>query len=185
MSRGFSLVELMIVVVILGVLSALALPAYMRQRYRGQAVEASEVLSRVVAAQEAYRAEFTTYSDASNDLTLTGVGAHTSGALGTWHPATGSGLRNFYTNLPTSWNQLGVRPRELVRYSYATCAGNPGVIPSLGPAGDLGYAALPLAQQGVWFFAAATGDLDANGVFSRYEVSSLQRGITVRGYDLD
>ena len=185
MSLGFSLVELMIVVVILGVLSALALPAYMRQRYRGQAVEASEVLSRVVAAQEAYRAEFTTYSDASNDLTLTGVGAHTSGGLGTWHPALGTGQRNFYTNLPVSWNQLGVRPRDLVRYSYATCAGNPGIIPSLGPAGDLGYAALPLAQQGVWFFAAATGDLDANGVFSRFEVSSLQRGITVRGSDID
>lgn len=182
---GFSLVELMMVVVIVGILSALALPAYMRHRLRGQAVEATEVLTRIVAAQEAYRAEFNTYSDASNDLTLSGVGAHTSGALGTWHPATGTGQRNFYTGLPASWNQLGVRPRELVRYSYATCAGNPGVVPSLGAAGDLGYGALPLAQQGVWFFAAATGDLDADGTFSRFEVSSLQRAINIRGNEID
>lgn len=184
-ARGFSLVELMIVVVIVGILSALALPAYMRQRYRGQAVEATEILSRVVSAQEAYRGEFNTYSDASNDLTLTGVGTHSTGGLGTWHPSMAVGLRNFYTNLPASWNQLGVRPRDLVRYSYATCAGNPGVVPSLGPAADLGYAALPLAQQGVWYFAAATGDLDGNGSYSRFEVSSIRRGVTIRGSDLD
>lgn len=184
-ARGFSLVELMMVVVIIGILSALALPAYMRQRLRGQAVEATEVLSRIVSAQEAYRAEFNSYSDASNDFTLSGVGAHTTGSLGTWHPATGTGQRSFYTSLPASWNQLGVRPRELVRYSYATCAGNPGVVPSLGPAGDLGYSALPLAQQGVWFFAGATGDLDADGVFSRFETSSLQRGVTIRGNEID
>lgn len=184
-SAGFSLVELMMVVVIIGVLSALALPAYMRHRLRGQAVEATEILSRIVAAQEAYRAEFNSYSDASNDFTLSGVGSHVSGGLGAWHPSTGTGQRNFYVGLPASWNQLGVRPRDLVRYSYATCAGNPGVAPSLGLAGDLGYTALPLAQQGIWFFAAATGDLDGNGSFSRYEMSSLRRGVTIRGNEID
>lgn len=175
----------MIVVVIVGILSALALPTYMRQRYRGQAVEATEVLSRIVSAQEAYRAEFNTYSDASNDTTLTGVGSHTTGGLGAWHPATGTGLRSFYSGLPASWNQLGVRPREFVRYSYATCAGNPGVLPSLGPADDLGYAALPLAQRGSWYFAAATGDLDGDSNFSRFEVNSLRRGVTIRGNEID
>jgi type IV pilus assembly protein PilE len=185
LALGFSLVELMIVVVIIAVLSAIAMPSYMRQRLRGQAVEATEVLNRVAAAQESYRAEFNTYSDASNDLTLTGAGSHTTGSLGTWHPAQGIGQRDFYASLPASWNQLGVRPRQRVRFSYATCAGNPGVTPSLGAAGDLGYAALPAAQQGTWYFAAASADLNENGVYSRFELNSIRRGMVIRGDEIE
>lgn len=184
-AQGFSLVELMIVVVIIGVLSAIAMPAYMRQRLRGQAVEATEVLNRIVAAQESYRAEFNSYSDASNDFTLSGAASHTVGTIGTWWPAQSVGAKSFYTGLPASWNQLGVRPRELVRFSYVTCAGNPGVLPSVGPSGDLGYAALPTAQQGIWYYAAASADLDEDGVFSRFEVSSLRRGMTILGGEIE
>lgn len=185
LALGFSLIELMIVVVIIGVLTAIAIPLYMRQRLRGQAVEATEVLNRIVAAQESYRAEFNSYSDASNDLTLSGTGTHTSGAIGTWWPAQSTGLRSFYTSLPASWNQLGVRPREMVRFSYVTCAGNPGVLPAVGPSGDLGYAALPAAQQGIWYYAAASADLDEDSVFSRFEVSSIRRGVNVIGSETE
>lgn len=182
---GFSLVELMIVVVIIGILSAIAMPLYSRSRYRSFALEATEVLSRITAAQEGYRAEFNVYSDASNDLTLAGTSNGTSGALATaWWPAlTGrdaDGMTSFYTSLPASWNQLGVRPRTRVRYSYQTIAGRPGILPSVGGANPtLGYAALPAPQQATWYFAIASGDLDGDGRFSRYEVSNLVSGIRI------
>lgn len=188
---GFSLVELMIVVLIVAVLSAIALPFYMRSRYRSQALEATETLGRVVAAQESYRAEFNVYSDASNDLTLGGVGEGATGTLGAWWPGLGApaagpnGMVPFYTGLPASWNQLGVRPRDRVRYSYQAIAGLPGVLPSVGTSGDLGYAARPAAQQSIWYYATASGDLNADGVYSRFEVSSLTNGVNIIGSEVE
>lgn len=189
-ASGFSLVELLVVVVIIGILSAIAVPLYLRTRYRSQAIEAGEVLSRVGAAQESYRAEFGVYSDVSNDLPLAGGSPGSTGTLGTWWPAegltTGGRQTDFYAGLPASWNQLGVRPRQLVRYSYQTIAGRAGVRPNLAaPSNDLGYASLPTPQQGVWYFATATSDLDGDGIRSRFELSNLTRRLTIVGSDIE
>lgn len=184
-ANGFTLVELMMVVVIIGILSAIAMPLYSRSRYRSFALEASEVLGRITAAQEGYRASFNTYSDTSNDHALSGTSNGASGLLGNnWWPALATrdadGQVDFYANLPASWNQLGVRPRQRVRYSYQTIAGRPGVTPSVGGGNPtLGYSVLPTAQMGSWFFAVASGDLDRDGLYSRFEVSNLVPGIRI------
>jgi hypothetical protein len=178
-------VELMMVVVIIGILTAIAMPLYSRSKYRSFALEGSEVLGRITAAQEGYRATFNMYADTSNDHGLSGSANGTLGALGNnWWPAQmtrdADGQVDFYNNLPASWNQLGVRPRQRVRYSYQSIAGRPGVAPAVGGATpDLGYSLLPTAQRGSWFYAIATGDLDRDGTFSRFELSSLAPGIRI------
>jgi prepilin-type N-terminal cleavage/methylation domain-containing protein len=182
---GFTLVELMIVVVIIGILSAIAMPLYSRSRYRSFALEASEVLGRITASQEAYRATFNMYADTSNDLALSGTTNGSSGVLGNnWWPALmtrdADGQVDFYTNLPGAWNQLGVRPRQRVRYSYQTIAGRPGVAPAVGGTSpDLGYALMPPAQRGCWYYAVASGDLDRDGLYSRFELSNFTSGIKI------
>lgn len=184
-ANGFTLVELMMVVVIIGVLSAIAMPLYSRSRYRAYALEASEVLGRITAAQESYRATFNSYADTSSDFALAGTANGTSGVLGSaWWPALSTrdadGQVDFYASLPTSWNQLGVRPRQRVRYSYQTIAGRPGVSPGVGGSSPtLGYETLPAAQQGSWYFAVASGDLDRDASYSRFEVSNLVQGIKI------
>lgn len=51
-SRGFTLLELMIVLVIVAILAAIAIPAYGRYAFRAHRTEGQELLLRIANAQE-------------------------------------------------------------------------------------------------------------------------------------
>jgi prepilin-type N-terminal cleavage/methylation domain-containing protein len=63
MRAGFSLVELAVVVVIIGVLAAFAVPRFRASVERSKAAEAFNYLAAVQAAQERYNARQSTYAD--------------------------------------------------------------------------------------------------------------------------
>jgi len=52
--RGFTLLELMIVVVIIAILAAIAIPTFGRYAFRAHRVDGQELLLRVANAQERY-----------------------------------------------------------------------------------------------------------------------------------
>lgn len=59
--RGFSLVELMIVVAIIGILSAIAIPNFMRFQAKSRQAEAKANLGAIYAAEKAFNAEWQQY----------------------------------------------------------------------------------------------------------------------------
>ncbi len=61
LARGFSLVELMISVAIIGILSALAIAGFLRFQLRSKAAEARVNLSSIATAENAYFGEFSLY----------------------------------------------------------------------------------------------------------------------------
>ncbi len=60
-NRGFSLIELMIVVAIIGVLSAIAVPAYQDYVKRGHITEATSTISEIRTRAEQWFADRRTY----------------------------------------------------------------------------------------------------------------------------
>ncbi|WP_201314434.1 type IV pilin protein [Dyella sp. EPa41] len=61
--RGFTLIELMVVVAIIAVLAAVAVPTYGRYVYRARRVDGQELLLRIANAEERYYAVHNRYAD--------------------------------------------------------------------------------------------------------------------------
>lgn len=67
-ARGFTLIEIMIVVVIIGVLSAFAFPAYQSYVLKSRRADAKNAVLDMASRQERYLSMNNKYSDAAADL---------------------------------------------------------------------------------------------------------------------
>jgi len=70
MKRGFTLLELIVVIIILGILATLGFTQYTRVVERGRTAEAKMILGQIRTAQEAYKLENGAYTAAIGDLAV-------------------------------------------------------------------------------------------------------------------
>ncbi len=70
-SRGFTLIEVLVVVVILGIITAMAYPSYQKQIRKSRRAEAKQALSDVAARQEQYYISNKRYTTTATQLGLT------------------------------------------------------------------------------------------------------------------
>lgn len=172
-ARGFTLTELMVVVVITGVLAALAFASLRKQVNAAWHAEGSAMVQSIRAAQERWRSEHMLYLDVSTP--------------DAWYPANPradhEAMHPFYFATPgghidqLEWLALRPAAPGPVRFGYLVNAG-PGGTPMTVPSAPGTPVTWP-ANNNDWYVIQAIGETDGDGDCIYMRTSSLQQNIYV------
>jgi type IV pilus assembly protein PilA len=160
---GFTLIEMMIVVVIVGILAALAIVGYRRLVTSSHVSEATNMVQNIRVAQEGYHSETQQYA---------GISANMYGSSAKWYPnaspngrtLTAWGAKCGVCVSGMDWSMLPLHVDGPVLFGYATTAGPANTTPPdafILANGQKISAPSPSVND--WYMVGATCDLDADG----------------------
>lgn len=161
-SRGFTLVELMVVVVMVGVLAAIGISLFRQHIYTAKTTQAVAVIQAIRAAQVRYHSEHQAYLNVSSSLTSYYPMATPSKVSYAWDNPSGNDAAN--------WRRLNVAGVSQVQVGFAVVAGGPSAdLPAPSTANDPAWPT-PIEP---WYVIQAEADTDGDGEEALYVASSF------------
>lgn len=163
--RGFTLTELMVVVVLVGILATIGIVIFRNWVYSSRSVEAIGMIQSIRAAQERWRSENSVYFDVSTDMAA-------------WYPMAAPNRTRYNWDQPTGndyprWKLLNPTTSGAVQFAYVTKAGPP--FTAIATPTNADPPVWPAAANVLepWYVIQAMGDTDADGAKSFYVAASL------------
>lgn len=174
-ARGFTLVELAVVVAIIGILAMLAVAGYRKLITSSHTTEATEMVNAIKVGQETYHAETGQYANISNGLTLGNLypaATPVATSATSWGGACGT------CSDTAAWQKFPVHASGPMRFGYATMAGNVGTALPASPIAGKPFPANNVLT-GDWFVVSAMGDMDGNNVYCTVLGVQWQRDLLI------
>ncbi|MCP3105090.1 prepilin-type N-terminal cleavage/methylation domain-containing protein [Myxococcus sp. K15C18031901] len=166
---GFTLIELMIVVAIIGILAAIAIPNFIRFQAKSKQSEAKTNLKAIFTAQKAFFGEKDKYV---TDFTVIGFDPEPGNRYN--YTINGACLTPVAVTARTA--STGCIGQDSARFTTAP-AGNGSTIPGTAMGVEPGVTSCPNCE----FRAGAVGNVDNDPAGDSWIITSINTGITLTG----